>query len=274
MWHTRTTRLLLAPGLAVLALAFLYPVAAALLAPSPDADGGLAGRLGALAADDHIWRATARTVRIAALTTGLCLLLGLPLGRLIARSPARRQALLLALALFPLLLSTVVRTYAWLVILGRTGLMSTVLTGLGLSDRPTQLLYTETAVVIGLTQLFTPLVVVTSYGAFSQVHPDLEAAARGLGASAGAAFRRIVLPLALPGILVGATLVFAGAVTAFTTPLLLGGARTPTLATLLYTYAGVSVDWRSAGAVALVMTGVVLAAAALAARASAKAVPS
>ncbi|WP_235995283.1 ABC transporter permease [Nonomuraea montanisoli] len=275
MWRRRTTGLLLAPGLAVLALVFLYPVAVTLVAaPAGVDDGGLADRLGALAADDHIWRAAARTVRVAALVTGLCLLLGLPVGFLISRGPPRRRAVLLALAVFPLLLSTVVRTYSWLVILGRTGLLSRALTGLGLAERPTQLLYTETAVVVGLTQLFTPLVIITAYGAFAHVHPDLEAAARGLGASAGSAFRRVALPLALPGVLVGATLVFAGAVTAFTTPLLLGGTRTPTLATLLYDYANVTVDWSSAAAVALLMTVIVLAAGALAARAPAKAAPS
>lgn len=271
MWRRGSNGLLLLPGLAVLVLAFLYPVAVMLVTSPAGADGGILDRLGTLAGDDYIWGIGIRTIRIAALVTGLCLLLGLPVGFLIAHSPPRRQAVLLALSVFPLLLSTVVRTYSWLVILGRNGLVNEVLAGLGVAGDRTQLLYTESAVVIGLTQLFTPLVIVTSYGALSHVPADLEAAARGLGASPGSSFRRVVLPLALPGVLVGATLVFAGAVTAFTTPLLLGGTRTRTLATLLYNYANVTVDWSSASAVALIMTVIVLAVGVIVARVSARA---
>jgi putative spermidine/putrescine transport system permease protein len=129
-----------------------------------------------------------------------------------------------------------------------------------------QLLYTETAIVLGLVQLFLPLMILSAYSSLAQQDPRLEEAARGLGASPGRAFRQVVFPLALPGALVGCTLVFAGAVTAFTTPQLLGGSRERLLSTLLYSRVNVSLDWPAASAVALVMTVLVLAVSALSGR--------
>lgn len=250
--------LLLLPGVALLAFGFLYPFGITLFAPPAADDPDVLGKLGGMLGDGYVLEVAARTVRVAALTTAICLLLGFPVAYLIARAPRRRQGLLLALAVFPLLLSTVVRTFSWLVILGRNGLISDLLTALGLADGGTQLLYTEFALIAGLTQLFTPIMILTSYSSLSHIDIKLEEAARGLGASPGRAFRRVVLPIALPGVLVGAMLVFAGAVTAFTTPLLLGGTRNRTLATLLYDYANVKLDWGAASAVALIMTALVL----------------
>jgi len=253
-----TLGLLLAPGLALLAFGFAFPFAVTLFAPPAAEHPDVLGKLGAMLTDSYVLGVFARTVRVAVTVTLVCLVFGFPTAYLIARAPKSRQGLLLALAVFPLLLSTVVRTFAWLVILGRNGLISDAVLATGLTDRPPELLYTEFALVAGLTQLFMPLMILTSYSSLSHIDPGLEDAARGLGASPGRAFRRIVLPLALPGVLVGATLVFAGAVTAFTTPLLLGGSRNRTLATLLYDYANVKLDWGGASAVALIMTVLVL----------------
>ncbi|WP_262700874.1 MULTISPECIES: ABC transporter permease [Streptomyces] len=252
--------LLLLPGVALLAFGFLYPFGVTLFVPPAAEHPDVLGKLGGMLGDAYVLEVAARTIRVAALTTVICLLLGFPVAYLISRAPRRRQGLLLALAVFPLLLSTVVRTFSWLVILGRNGLISSVLVDLKIVDGGTQLLYTEFALVAGLTQLFTPIMILTSYSSLSHIDARLEDAARGLGAKPGRAFRSVVLPLALPGVLVGATLVFAGAVTAFTTPLLLGGTRNRTLATLLYDYANVKLDWSAASAVALIMTVLVLAA--------------
>ncbi|MCO6009741.1 ABC transporter permease [Actinoallomurus purpureus] len=255
----RSAGLLLVPGIALLAFGFVFPVCAMLLAPPEGDAAGVAGRLGGMLTDGYVLSIALRTVRIGLITMLASLLLGFPVAYAISRAPARRAGVLLALSTFPLLLSTVVRTYSWLVILGRNGLLSGVLTGLGITAHPPQLLYTETAIVLGLVQLFTPLMILSCYGSLSQVDSRLEEAARGLGASSGRAFRLVVLPMALPGVAVGSTLVFAGAVTAFTTPMLLGGTRQRTLATLLYDYASVSLDWTSASAVAVFMTMIVLA---------------
>ncbi|MFC3999985.1 ABC transporter permease [Nocardiopsis sediminis] len=255
---------LLVPGLAVLLFAFLYPVAATLAAP-PDGDPAIVAReTGALLTDPYLLPVIARTIRVAALTTAICLVLGFPVAYLISRAPARWAGKLLALAIFPLMLNTVVRTYGWIVVLGGNGLISEVSAALGLGR--VQLLYTETAIVLGLVQLFLPLLILSAYSSLSQQDPHLEDAARGLGASPGRTFRQVVLPLALPGTLVGCTLVFAGAVTAFTTPQLLGGSRERLLSTLLYSRVNVSLDWPAASAVALVMTVLVLAVTALSGR--------
>ncbi|GAA2431505.1 ABC transporter permease [Actinomadura vinacea] len=256
----RAAGLLLVPGLALVAFGFLYPFAVTLFAPPAAEDPNVLGKLGGMLGDGYVLEVVARTIRVAVTTTACCLLLGFPVAYMISRAPQRRRGLLLALAIFPLLLSTVVRTFSWLVILGRNGLISTILNDLRLADGA-QLLYTEFALVAGLTQLFTPIVILTSYSSLSHVDEALEEAARGLGAGPGKAFRQVVLPLALPGVLVGATLAFAGAITAFTTPLLLGGTRNRTLATLLYDYANVKLDWGGASAIALIMTALVLAAA-------------
>ncbi|MEE1799329.1 ABC transporter permease [Streptomyces sp. NPDC101062] len=258
MSRKATLGLLLAPGLALLAFGFAFPFVTTLFAPPAAEDPDVVGTLGSLLTDGYVLGVLARTVRVAVTVTLVCLLFGFPTAYLISRAPKSRQGLLLALAVFPLLLSTVVRTFSWLVILGRNGIISDVVLATGLTDSPPELLYTEFALVAGLTQLFMPLMILTSYSSLSHIDPGLEDAARGLGASPGRAFRQIVLPLAVPGVLVGATLVFAGAVTAFTTPLLLGGSRNRTLATLLYDYANVKLDWNGAGAVALLMTVLVL----------------
>jgi putative spermidine/putrescine transport system permease protein len=152
------------------------------------------------------------------------------------------------------MLSNVVRTFGWLVILGSNGAIGQLLTGLGIVDRAPQLLYTPLAIVLGMTQLFLPLAIITCYSAVTQVNPGLDDAARGLGASRGRTFRDIVLPLSLPGIVVAATLVFAGSVTAYTTPYLLGGSGNRMLATQLFTYSSVTIDWAGASATAIIMT--------------------
>jgi putative spermidine/putrescine transport system permease protein len=250
--------LLVLPGVAVLAFGFLYPVVATFVAPPSAGEVNLAGTFVTMVSDSYVLEVAARTVRIAALVTASCLVLGFPVAYLISRASPRWRGLLLAITVFPLLLSTVVRTYSWLVILGRNGLLSKAMVGLGLADEPQQLLFTDFAVIVGLVQLFLPIVILTAYSSLSHVDDRLLEAARGLGASSGRVFRRIVLPLALPGALIGATLAFAGSVTAFTTPLLLGGTGVRTLATLLYTYASVTLDWGAASAIALLMTLIVL----------------
>ncbi|MBR8740378.1 ABC transporter permease [Nocardiopsis sp. MG754419] len=256
--------ILLVPGLAVMLFAFCYPVVATLAWP-PDGDPATVAReTGSLLTDPYLLPVIARTVRVAVLTTALCLLMGFPVAYLISRAPGPWPGRLLALAIFPLLLNTVVRTYGWIVVLGGNGLISRISEALGLGR--VQLLYTETAIVLGLVQLFLPLMILSAYSSLSQQDHRLEEAARGLGASPGRAFRDVVFPLALPGALVGCTLVFAGAVTAFTTPQLLGGPRERLLSTLLYSRVNVSLDWPSASAIALVMTALVLVVGALSGR--------
>ncbi|GAA4573000.1 ABC transporter permease [Planotetraspora kaengkrachanensis] len=255
----RNAVLLLVPGLALLLFGFLVPAVMMLLHPPDTPALDVGHRLAQMLADPFMLGIIWRTLRIGLIVTAVCLLLGFPVAYLLSRSTSRWSGLLLALAIFPLLLSNVVRTYGWLVVLGSKGVIAQALTGLGITDHPPQLLYTETAVVAGLVQLFLPLAIVSCYSSLSGIEARLEDAARGLGASRTATFRLVLLPLAMPGAVVGATLVFAGAATAYTTPVLLGGTRQTMLSLQLFNYSSVTIDWAGASAVALLMTALVFA---------------
>jgi putative spermidine/putrescine transport system permease protein len=252
--RTASKPLLLLPGLAFLVLFFVLPSLVMLLAP-PGADAAeVLGRVGRMLTDPYDLRIIGRTVGIAAVVTLVCVVLGFPIAYLLARSTSRWSGVLLALAIFPLLLSNVVRTFGWLVVLGSNGAIGQLIVGLGLAERAPQLLYTELAIVLGLTQLFLPLAIISCYSAVSQVDAGLDDAARGLGAGRTRTFWDVVVPLSLPGIVVAATLVFAGAVTAYTTPYLLGGSSQRMLSTQLFSYSSVTIDWAGASATAIVMT--------------------
>lgn len=254
MTRRGTPALLLLPGLAFLIFGFLAPALGILFAaPGTDASEIFA-RLGTMLTDPYDLRIIGRTVGLGLVVTIVCLTLGFPIAYILARSTSRWAGVLLALAIFPLLLSNVVRTFGWLVILGSNGALGQLLVRLGVTETPPQLLYTPFAIVMGLTQLFLPLAIIACYSAVSQVDAGLDDAARGLGASRSRTFWDVVVPLSMPGVVVAATLVFAGSVTAYTTPYLLGGSRQRMLSTELYSYSSVTVDWASASATAIVMT--------------------
>lgn len=255
--------LLLLPGGTLLLLGFLLPTVAMLIAPPDAGPADVFARLGEMLQDPVLLTVVTRTVSVALITTVICLVLGFPIAHLIASSPSRWAGVLLALAIFPLLLSNVVRTFGWLVVLGRNGVIGQIIVALGLAPEAPQLLYTRLAIVLGLVQLFLPLAIIPCYSAVAQLDPGLEDAARGLGASRLRTFWTITVPLALPGVVVAATLVFAGSVTAYTTPYLLGGSRERVLSTQLFSYASDSLDWASASATAVIMTVIVLVAAAV-----------
>ncbi|MFD7510739.1 ABC transporter permease [Streptomyces sp. NPDC059853] len=254
----RIALVLLLPGLVLLVAGVVIPALTMLLSPPRVSTGEVFDRLGRMLSDPYDLTIIWRTLRVGLTVTGLCLALGFPTAYLLARSRSRWAGVLLALAIFPLLLSNVVRTYGWLVVLGRNGVVGQTIEALGLADPAPQLLYTELAVVLGLTQLFLPLAIITCYSAVAQVDANLDEAARGLGAGRMRTLWSVTIPLSMPGIAMAATLVFAGAVTAYTTPYLLGGSRQTMLATQLFRYSGVSLDWAAASATALIMTVLVL----------------
>lgn len=194
-----------------------------------------------------------RTLRMAFFVTLICLLLGYPASFVLARMPVRRRSLLLSLVILPLMTNSVARTYAWLVILGRNGVLNESLEWLNVIERPIRLIYTEEAILIGLSQLFLPLMVLPLVSAMENIPDDVIEAARGLGANAVTAFWRVVVPMSADGLVLGATLVFTGSVTAFVTPTLLGGTRTLLLSTLLNREARVLYNTQAAAVVAVVM---------------------
>ncbi|MBN2472167.1 MAG: ABC transporter permease, partial [Anaerolineae bacterium] len=162
--------------------------------------------------------------------------------------------------ILPLMTNPVARTYTWLVVLGRLGLVNQTLGFLGVIERPLRLLYTETAIVLGLLHLFLPLMILSLVGSMENIRPEIEEAAQSLGANRLEVFTRVILPLSADGLILGGTLVFTGCITAYVTPAILGGTRVLTLATLLYQRAMVLMDWQSATvvAVAMVITTVIV----------------
>ncbi|WP_324716840.1 ABC transporter permease [Carboxydochorda subterranea] len=253
---------LVAPALTFLGLFFLIPLALVLGGSFYEPGTGLTwAAYGKVVGDPVAQRAFWRTLRVAGVVTLLAVLLCYPAAYAASRvtSPARRT-LLVSLVILPLMTSPVARTYAWLVVMGRYGLINESLRALQLASRPVPILYTETAVVVGLLQLFSPLMMLALMSAFENVPREVVLAARSLGASEWQLFRRVLVPLTAEGLVVGGTLVFTGSVTAYVTPAVLGGPRQLLLSTLLYQKASVTLDWQAATVIAVIMLATTLAA--------------
>ena len=185
----------------------------------------------------------ARTVGLGLLVTLISLVLGYPLALKIVRSGPTMKSALIAIALSPLLINLVVRTYAWLVLLGDTGVVNNWLRALGLIGGPLPLSGNMFSVVVGLVHISLPLMALSLIGVLERIDRTLEDAADSLGASRLQILRRIVLPLSLPGVGAGSLLVFTFAISAFVTPALLGGNRVSTISTLIYEKFTFSANW-------------------------------
>ena len=188
---------------------------------------------------------------------------------------SRAGRLGLALGLFALLLpfwtSVLVRTYAWMVLLGRNGVMNRMLRDWGLIDAPVMLLYNTSGVLIGMVHVLLPYMVFPIYAALLRMDPDLGRAAEGLGAPAWRAFTRITLPLSLPGVSAGCALVFVLSLGFFITPALLGGGRVIMISMLIEQQVREFLDWPFAAALSAVLLAVTLAIYALVGRFGGKA---
>ena len=163
------------------------------------------------------------------------------------------KTILMTLTVLPLMTNPVARTFAWLAILGRHGLINKFFIWLGIYKEPVRLLYTEGAVFVGLLQLFMPLMLLSLVSALENIPEDLFLAARSLGANGFRTFLKVKLPLSMEGLIIGGTLVFTGSITAYVTPAILGGSRVLMLSTLLYQKASVVLDWDMATTIAVIM---------------------
>jgi putative spermidine/putrescine transport system permease protein len=192
---------------------------------------------------------------------GATTLLGLPIGLLYLHAPPRWRHVIIFLTLLPILTSNVVRTFAWIVILGREGLLNAALIGLGLTNTPVRLLFTEFGLVLALTQIELPLLVLPLIAVLSRLDQRHLEAAATLGAGSWRILFTVILPAAIPGILAGWVLVFASAITSFVTQAVIGGARNIYLPLFVYQQVGTLFNWPLAAAVAVVLlvsTGTVL----------------
>lgn len=194
-----------------------------------------------------------RTVKLSLIVTVLSVLFGLPTAYFIARSNRKWRSLMMGLVLFPLLTNSVVRSFAWINILGTNGIINRALLATGLIQEPLQLLYTEFAITIGSLYLFLPLMITTLVGILENIDSEIVEAAETLGASPVVAFMKVIWPLSVPGVIVGSILVFTGTLTAYTTPQLLGGNQNMMMSTFLYQNAMTLGNWQNAGVIALIM---------------------
>ena len=157
----------------------------------------------------------------------------------------------MAIAIFPMLTNSVIRAFAWINVLGKNGIINQIL---GIFNiEPVSMLYTEFSVLIGTIYLFLPLMIITLVGVMENIDNDMMEAAESLGANRIVAFFKVILPMSVPGIITGSVLVFTGALTAYTTPQLLGGPSNMLMSTLIYQRAMTLNDWTSASVIALIM---------------------
>lgn len=244
------------PLAAFFALFFIAPLGL-LVAISFETERQMTGTLGlgqyAAFLSDGLNLAVLRdTLLVGAKATLLCLLFGYPLAWLCTRVSARWQAVLIFLVVLPIVTSVVVRTFAWIVILGRHGIVNEAILALGLSAQPLKLLFSETGVVIVLAQVQMPLMVLPLITTLQRIDPNLESASQALGAGAWRTFFKVTLPLSLPGIIAGTILTYTACVTAFVTQSLIGGSRLLFMPMMIFQQAMDLQNWPFAAAVSVI----------------------
>lgn len=251
------------PALVLLTVFFLFPVAR-FLAFSVEA-GHLDWYAQALGKDLYL-RVLWNTFEIAALVTVFCLLLGYPLGFFIATTTRLWATVGFIFVLLPLWTSVLVRTYAWMVLLGRNGVLNRMLIDAGVIAAPLPLLHNFTGVLIGMVHVLLPYMVLLIYGSVRRLDPAVVQAAQGLGASSWRIFWRIYVPLTMNGIFAGCVLVFVLSLGFFITPALLGGGRVIMIAVLIEQQVRETLNWSFAAALSAVLLAATLAVYALAQR--------
>lgn len=238
------------PALILLFVFFLFPVVRML---GFSLEGGTLDWYAKALGEQLYLRVFWNTFEIALLVTFFCLLLGYPLGFLMATTTPFWATVGFIFVLLPLWTSVLVRTYAWMVLLGRNGVFNRTLMEAGITSDPIPLLHNFTGVLIGMVHVLLPYMVLPIYGAVRKVDPAIPAAAAGLGASSFAIFRRIYLPLTLNGIFAGSVLVFVLSLGFFITPALLGGGRVMMIAVLIEQQVREALNWPFAAALSAVL---------------------
>jgi len=249
--------LLLLPFALVMALAFVYPLFD-LLSQGLFAPNFTTAHYQRVFDQPVYLRILWRTLLTAFSVTVLCLVLGFPVAYLLARLQGFKAAVVAACILLPLWSSVLVRTYAWVVMLRREGLVNSGLQSLGLIDAPLKLLYTEGAVLVAMAHVLLPFVVLPIYGTLKNIPPDYERAALVMGAKRFQVFREVILPLSMPGVASGSLMVFLTAIGFYVTPALIGGPQQMMISTLISQQVRELLNWPFASALVGVLLVVVL----------------
>lgn len=248
----RSVLMMIVPGLVILFISLAMPLLKVIMPTVFEGSYPLSSYI-EFFKDEYYLKIFLRTVRIAIITTLICGILGVPTAYFISRCNKKWRGLLLSVSIFPLMTNSVIRSFAWINILGSNGIINSFLMKTGIIDSPVQLLYTEFSIMIGSVYLFLPLMIVTVVGVMENIGNDMMEAAESLGANRLVAFIKVIFPLSLPGIIVGQILVFTGTLTAYTTPQLLGGNKNLVMATLIYQRAMSLSDWTGAAVISLIM---------------------
>jgi putative spermidine/putrescine transport system permease protein len=193
------------------------------------------------------------TVQVAALCTAIAVLAAFPVAYLLARTESRFKSALVIAVVFPLMVGNVVRAAGWMALLGNSGAVNAVLLGAGLVSEPVRLMYTPFAVIIGIVAVVLPYMILTLQSVIESIGRDVEEAAANLGAGPMTVFWRVLLPLSLPGIIAGGTLVFILCMNAYATPVLLGGPQFKMMAPALYDQFTRTTNWPFGAALAFIL---------------------
>lgn len=236
------------PGLIVLAVAYFLPLAA--VVPQLWADGGIS--LAQVVSPLYL-RVAWTTLLISLITTVITLVVSFPLSWMISRSVGVRRLLLILLVLVPFLTSVLVRTFSWVVTLGREGLINSALQAVGLTHQPLEMLFTTGAVVVALVHVTIPLMVFSLVTVMQRIDPRILLVAQSLGAGPSAAFLRVVVPLTIPGIRSGAVLVFLYSMASFIAPAVLGGTDQTMIAQVIQSQIESGYNWSLAASLGLVL---------------------
>ncbi|ANN67309.1 ABC transporter permease [Bordetella bronchialis] len=266
----RTPAALLCVPLALFAAFFVAPLCVVALASIFDpARGGftLAYYVNVLA-DAYHWDVIATTFRIGVGSTLVCLLLGYPLAWYLVRLVRWRhwRRICVIILVVPLFTSNIVRSFGWMVMLGRNGIVNDAMQGVGLIDRPMRFLGTELGILIGMVYILLPFVVLAVGNTLARIDPGLEQASSDLGASPWQTFVHVTLPLTLPGVAAGAIMAFTLAVSAYVTPALLSGGRVTVLSVLIFQQYSSVFNVHQGGALSVVLLVLSLVLVALAGR--------
>lgn len=246
------------PLLLVMAAGFNLPLLV-MLGKSMFGDGGLTlSNYAALIETPVYMKVLGNTLKIAVLSTVFCVLLGYPLTYWLRGLPAKWQMVGLAAIVIPFWISILVRTYAWIVIMGNAGIINRTLTGLGWIESPIPFLYNELGVVIGTINVLLPFLVLPLFASMAKIDNRLLSAAETLGASARTVFWRVFFPLSLPALAAGAILVFILTLGFYITPAILGGGRVPMIANMLDLLINQMPAWELASSISVVLLALTL----------------